>query len=171
MVFFSIFIFFIIYTDYSKQDPFITEKIEKKIEITRVVNIEREKLFDSMTDLKNYPTILPNNVLSVNIINQSESVIFAEEKFIEGGIIINVVAKHTIFPYDKHIVTIMNGDAQNTTVTTTFEDLDSSTKLTVELKMNLKGFLIPLGLLPQDQFEHAINTVISGFEDYAKKLS
>jgi len=121
-----------------------------------------------MADIEKYPTIFPNNVLSVNIINQSKSVIFAEEKFSELGISSNVIVKHTIFPYEKHLVTIIDGDAQNTNIIITFEDLDSSTKLTVEINMTFKGILIPFGLLPQDQFEHAVNTVISGFVDYAR---
>jgi len=150
-------------------NPIIPEKIEKKIQVTHILDIERKKLFDTMADLENYPTIFPNNVLSVNIINQSKSVIFTEEKFSEAGISINVVVKHTIFPHEKHIVAIMDGDAQNTTVAITFEDLDSSTKLNVEINMSLKGILIPFGFLPQNNLESAINTVIFGFADYAKK--
>ncbi len=167
VIFFSTWILVIFYMNYSIGNLF-PDKIEKNIEITQILDIERKKLFDAMTDLKNYPTIFPNNVLSVTIINQSKNVIFAEEQFIERGITANLVVKHTIFPYEKHIITIMDGDAKNSTVTVTFEDLGSSTKLTVQGKMNLKGILILFGVIPEQQFAHAINTVISGFVDYAR---
>ncbi len=150
-------------------NPIIPEKIEKKIQVTHILDIERKKLFDTMADLENYPTIFPNNILSVNIINQSENIIFAEEKLSEAGITTKIIVKHTILPYEKHIVTIMDGDAQNTTIIITFEDFNLSTKLNVKTNMSLKGILIPFGFLPQNNLESAINTVIFGFADYAKK--
>jgi len=154
--------------NYSIGYPF-PDKIEKKIEFTRVLDIERKKLFNIMADVNNYPNIFPNNVLSADIISQSKNTIFAKEKFIERGITTNFVVKHEIFPYEKHIVTIMDGDATNSTVIATFEDFNSSTKLTIEINMNLRGILIIFGFIPQDQLEHAINTVIFGFVDFANK--
>jgi len=167
---FSIWVIVIISMNYYIGNPVLPEKIEKNLETTYILDIERKKLFDTMADLKNYPTIFPNNVLLVNIINQSENIIFAEEKLSEAGITTKIIVKHTIFPYEKHIVTIMDGDAQNTTIITTFEDFNSSTKLNVKTNMSLKGILIPFGLLPQNNLENVIDTIIFGFEDYAKNL-
>jgi len=39
------------------------------------------------------------------------------------------------------------------------------------MEMDLKGVLIPFGFLPQNQFQSAMNTVISGFVDYTNKMS
>jgi len=39
------------------------------------------------------------------------------------------------------------------------------------MEIDLKGILIPFGFLPQNQFENAMNTVISGFVDYTNKMS
>lgn len=169
-LFFLIWISVIIYLNYSIGNPIFPQKIEKEIEFTRIVKVDRMKLFESMAGIENYPKIFPNNVLSVNIINQSENVIFAKETVSEAGITADIITKHMLFPPDKHIVTVVDGDAKNTTITATFDELDSSTKLTIKMEMDLKGFLLPFGFLPENQFESAMNTIISGFVDYANKM-
>ena len=161
----------IIYINYSIGNPIFPEKVEKEIEFTRVVNVDKLALFETMADIHNYPKIFPNNVISVNIINQSENIIFAKETVSEAGITADIIAKHILFPPDKHIVTVVDGDAKNTTITIILDELDSSTKLTIKMEMELRGILIPFGFLPQNQFQSAMNTVISGFVDYTNKMS
>jgi len=161
----------IIYINYSIGNPIFPEKVEKEIEFTRVVNVDKLALFETMADIHNYPKIFPNNVISVNIINQSENIIFTKETVSEAGITADIIAKHMLFPPDKHIVTVVDGDAKNTTITIMFDELDSSTKLTTKIEMELRGILIPFGFLPQNQFQSAMNTVISGFVDYTNKMS
>jgi len=145
------------------------EKIEKEIEFTRVVNVDKLALFETMADIHNYPKILPNNIISIIIINQSENVIFAKETISELGITIDIIAKHMLFPPDKHIVTIIDGDAKNSTITIMLDELNSSTKLTTKIEMELRGVLAPFGFIPENQIQNAMNTVISGFVDYTNK--
>ena len=83
---FLVWIFVIIFMNYSIENPIFPEKVEKKIGFTRIVNVDKLALFETMADIRNYPKILPNNVISVNIINQSENVIFAKETISERGI-------------------------------------------------------------------------------------
>ena len=75
-----------------------------------------------------------------------------------------------LFPPEKHIVTVVDGDAKNTSITIILDELDSSTKLTIKIKMELRGVLIPFAFLPQNNIESAMNTVISGFVDYTNKM-
>ena len=167
---FSIWILVIMYYSYSFGNIVFPQKIEKEIEFTRILNVDRMKLYKSMANISNYPEIFPNNVLSVNIINQSENVIFATETISEAGIKSNLMVKHMLIPPDKHIITIVEGDAKNTTITTIFDEVGSTTKLTIKMEIELKGILIPFGFLPANQFEHAMNTVISGFVDYTNRV-
>ena len=160
----------IIYMNYSIGNPIFPEKIEKEIEFTRVVNVDKLALFETMADISNYPKIFPNNIISIIIINQSENVIFAKETISELGITTDIIAKHMLFPPDKHIVTIVDGDAKNSTITIMLHELNSSTKLTTKIELELRGVLIPFGFLPQNQFEHAMITVISQFVDYTNKI-
>jgi len=171
LLIFLIWISVIIYLNYSIGNPVFPEKIEKEIEFTRVVNVDKIALFETMADIQNYPEIFPNNVISVNIINQSENVIFAKETVVEAGIKSELLVKHMFFPPDKHIAIVVDGDAKNTAITIILDELDSSTKLTTKIEMELRGVLIPFGFLPHNQFESAMNTIISGFVDYTNKMS
>ena len=85
-----------------------------ELENTRDVFHHKEKAFLIMTDVKNYPKILPKNIVSVNIINQVDNTILAEYELIEHGIRTKLLAEHTMYPYDKHILEIMDGDAKGT---------------------------------------------------------
>jgi len=167
---FLVWTFVIIFMNYSIGNPIFPEKIEKEIEFTRIVNVDKLALFETMADIRNYPKIFPNNVISVNIINQSENVIFAKEIVSEAGITTDIVTKHVLFPHDKLIVTVVDGDAKNSTITIMFDELNSSTKLTTKIEMELRGILMFFGFLPQNQFQSAMNTVISGFVDYTNKM-
>jgi len=167
---FLVWTFVIIFMNYSIGNPIFPEKIEKEIEFTRIVNVDKLALFETMADIRNYPKIFPNNVISVNIINQSENVIFAKETVSEAGITTDIVTKHVLFPPDKLIVTVVDGSAKNSTITIMFDELNSSTKLTTKIEMELRGILMFFGFLPQNQFQSAMNTVISGFVDYTNKM-
>ena len=85
-----------------------------ELQITKIVNVNQEKAFLIMTDVKNYPKILPRNIISVNIINQIDNSVLAEYEVIEHGIRTKLLANHTMYPYDKHIIEVMDGDAKGT---------------------------------------------------------
>jgi len=165
----------IAYLDLSKTDRSdVPENLypERKIEKITFVNkfeISKEKIFDSITDISTYPYVLPKNVVSVNILEQSENEIIAEETFVELGIKVTVKAKHTILPYDKHIIEIIEGDAKGTKITQTFDEENNLTKITTDVDLDLKGLLSPFGFLPRANMESAINTALTSFVEYAQR--
>lgn len=145
---------------------------ERKVEKITFVNkfeISKEKIFESITDISNYPYVLPRNVISVNILEQSENEIIAEEKFIELGVKVNLKVKHTILPYEQHIIEIMEGDASGTKIIQTFKEENNLTIITTDVDLNLNGLLYPFGFLPKGQMNSAINTVLSSFVEYSQR--
>ena len=151
-----------------------------ELQITKIVNVNQEKAFLIMTDVKNYPKILPRNIISVNIINQIDNSVLAEYEVIEHGIRTKLLVNHTLYPYDRHIVEVTNGDAEGTkliqdftVINTEIEKLpecDQSfgecTKIDSRVELNLKGLLSPFGYLPKGNLDHASNTVITSFTTY-----
>ena len=131
-------------------------------------DIGKKVLFNIMNDVKNYPIILPGNVLSSIIIEEEPNVILAEETVMERGIKVTVLAKHTIIPYETHTVEVMNGDAKGTKIIQSFTGDESSTKLSTKIQLKLEGLLSPFYFLPKNNFEHAMNTVNRSFVDYSK---
>jgi len=135
----------------------------------RVVDVKKEDIFNTMANLDDYPKILPGNYVSVKIINQTSNTIYAEEEVAEIGIKTKMLVRHTIIPYDKHVLEVLNGDANGTKITEVFEGNDSTTKITTTLEMQLHGLLSPLAFLPKSNLEHAMNTVITNFVEYTKQ--
>ena len=143
-----------------------------ELQITKIVDVNQEKAFLIMTDVKNYPKILPKNIISVNIINQVDNTVLAEYLLIEHGIRTKLLAEHTMYPYDKHILEIMDGDAKGTKLIQDFttvecdESVGKCTQIASRVELNLGGILAPFGFLPKSNLDHAFNTIITSFEMY-----
>lgn len=144
------------------------------ISLTKTTDLPREKIFNVMADIENYPKILPNNFIYVKIINQTESkgnsikTIFAEEKISERGVVITLIVKHEIISPHFHKIEIMNGDAKGTTIEQKFEDIESGTKLSSEAKIHIKGILAPFGFLTTPNLKSALDSALTAFIQYAK---
>jgi len=141
--------------------------------IVKETEVSKERIFDVMADIENYPNVLPENVISVNVINQTQpslaQIIFAEETFIERGVVtVTQIVKHDIFPYDQHTVSVVSGDAEGTKIVLKFNEEDEKTKITAEVKIKIKGILAPFGFLARSNIESAINTTIDNFIEYSK---
>ena len=169
----------ILYIDKSFSDVKFPEEVKKivdEITIVKKVEINKTKIFETMADIQDYPIILPQNVISVKILNQSNNVIYAEEELSEKFVKTKLIVKHTLLPYDKHILEVMSGDAQGTMITQTFEETNSTTILTTNVKLNLKGILAPFVYFPQGSLEQyadkTLDKIINyavGFDDKSKK--
>ncbi len=145
--------------------------LPKKItdfETTRLVDVPKNRIFDVMADIENFPNILQKNVIYVNIQNKTNDVIIAEEELSEAGIKTKLLVKHTLIPYREHTIEILDGDAKGTIITQYFESVDSQTKLTTNVHLNLKGVTSLVAFLPESNLIHATNTIISHFVEYSK---
>ena len=141
-----------------------------EIVIEREYDVGKERLFNVMADVENYPIILPKHILSVEIIEHEPNIVLAEEILTEQGIKVKLLVKHTMIPYEEQIIEVINGDARGTKITQTFTGDDLSTKISTKIKLQLKGLLTPIQFFPKSNFGHAMITVNSSFADYAKQF-
>ncbi len=146
----------------------ILPKPVKELEIITETKIEKNKIFLIMTDLENYPKVLMNNIKSVKILEQTNSTIIAEFDVIEKGISSKLTAKQTIYPYSKHVMEVIEGDAKGTKVTQIFSEKNLITTINTKVDLNLEGILSVFGYLPKNNLEHAANSVVTSFVTYAK---
>ena len=146
----------------------VTPKKITEFETSRLVDIPNNRIFNVMANVENFPNILPENVVSVNILDKTDNEIIAEEELFEAGIKTKLLVKHTIKPYSEHIIEIIDGDAEGTKITQYFESVDSQTKLTTKVSLNVKGVTSIIAFLPEANLVHAMNTVISHFVEYSK---
>ena len=109
-----------------------------------------------------------NNIKSVKILEQTNSTIIAEFDVIEKGISSKLTAKQTIYPYSKHVMEVIEGDAKGTKVTQIFSEKNLITTINTKVDLNLEGILSVFGYLPKNNLEHAANSVVTSFVTYAK---
>ena len=146
----------------------VTPKKITEFETSRLVDVPNNRIFNVMANVENFPNILPENVVSVNILDKTDNEIIAEEELFEAGIKTKLLVKHTIKPYSEHIIEIIDGDAEGTKITQYFESVDSQTKLTTNVNLKVKGVTSIIAFVPETNLVHAINTVISHFVQYSK---
>ena len=138
------------------------------LEFERTLEIEQETFFLIMSDIENFPKILPQNFISVNILEINENTIIAEEEIQEKGIRAKFLVKHTLISNDEHILEVLEGDAKGTKIHLFFSTDGNFTKLITTVDVNLKGILTPFSYLPESNVNSAMNTVVTSFYDYAK---
>lgn len=148
--------------------PNILPKPITDITIIKKMNIEKEQIFRIMTDVSNYSNILPQNIISVKILDQNENSIIAEETMIEKGVKVTMLVKHTFIPFQTHSIEILEGDAKNTTIIQNFTSIGNETEIETNVNFELNGVLSTLAFLPKSNYEHAMNTILTNFENYAK---
>ena len=121
----------LLYIDSSLEKPIgplrIVPNPLSNITVIKVVDVETEKIFTIMSDVENYPYVLPKNVVSVNKLEETNSSLNYEITVIEKGIKTTLLVRHDLFPYDKQILTIIDGDAKNTTIHTNSISIYSTT--------------------------------------------
>ena len=139
-----------------------------EFETSRLVDVPNNRIFNVMADIEKFPDVIPKNVISVNILDKTDNVITAEEELYEKGIKTKLLVKHTINPYSEHIIEIIDGDAEGTTITQYFEPVGSQTKLTTNVNLNVKGVTSIVSFLPKSNLVSAVNTVISNFVEYSE---
>ena len=161
----------IIYFDSSLEKPVGPLKVVpnplSNITITKMADVETEKIFTIMADVENYPYVLPKNVLSVTKLEETNSSLVYEMTVQEKGFETTLLVRHDLFPYDEQILTVLDGDAENTVIHQKFQKQDNSTKLITDIEINLSGVLTPFQYIPQTNFNHAMGTVLISFAEYA----
>jgi len=139
-----VFLLLVTYTTIPDEHRVVT----KNTSFVMMVDADKRELFDLMADIENYPKILSDNYISVFIKNQTNNSIFTNEVITERGIQSTLNVKHTILPYDYHIIEILDGDAKDTKITIIFEENGSETKLTINTEIHARGKFIPFAYLP-----------------------
>ena len=137
------------------------------ISYSKIVDVEKEIIFNTFADFENYPAVLPNNIEYVNNISEKSSIY--DISLIESGIKTNLIAEHIIKPYNEQVIKVTDGDAQGTTITQTFESHVNGTKISINVDLKTRGVLTPFSFLPQHNVYHAIDTIVTTFVDYSAR--
>lgn len=72
------------------------------ITFTHIIDYEKEKVFEIMTNVQEYPKILPGIVIEVEIMNTTNNVIITKESLHAKLHKVTLTVKHTIIPSKSH---------------------------------------------------------------------
>lgn len=172
----SIFLIFIIsylsiitYIDFTIEYPnsFLDEPdfFLDTVTVEKFIDTDFELLFDDMTDLENYPLMIPNYIVSVDITKKIENVEYAT---ITTSIVkksFNV--KHTIIPYQSHKIEVLDGDAKETIVEQIFEKQNNRIYIKTNADIRLEGFLKVIGFFSSSQFSKIGGLLIDNMIQYS----
>ena len=146
----------------------------KRISFENIIEtVSHASMYEVITDVENYPKVLPKNILSVKILDRTNNSITAEEQIGEHGIKSTLTVKHSFVPMEKHTIEILDGDAKGTIITQNFEIFqpEGSLKITTDVELDLKGIFSFVGFLPTSSIQHAVDTTIDEFAIFATKKS
>ena len=146
----------------------------KRISFENIIDtVSHASMYEVITDVENYPKVLPENILSVKILDRTNNSITAEEKIREHIIQSTLTVKHSFVPMEKHTIEILDGDAKGTIITQNFEIFqpEGSLKITTDVELDLKGIFSFVGFLPTSSIQHAVDTTIDEFAIFAAKKS
>ena len=158
-------------------DNFLPTDPIKRISVEYILNtVPHALMYDVITDVENYPKVLPENILSVKILDRTDNSIIAEEQINEKGITLTFTVKHSFVPMEKHTIEILDGDAKGTIITQYFDVVQpegyrnhGSLRITTDAELDLHGIMRFVGFLPESNIQHAVNTVIDAFTLSAKQ--
>ena len=146
----------------------------KRISFENIIDtVSHASMYEVITDVENYPKVLPKNILSVKILDRTNNSITAEEQISEHSIESTLTVKHSFVPMEKHTIEILDGDAKGTIITQNFEIFqpEGSLKITTDVELDLKGIFSFVGFLPISSIQHAVDTTIDEFAIFATKKS
>ncbi len=138
------------------------------MKVTKIIKAERSKVFNTITDFENLPNRLPEFFNSIKIISKEGNVTIIEESVKVAGRDITQTTKHILTPPEKHEVLVMTGDAKDSHIVETYENVSEGTKVTVDGDFKLSGKLKLVGFVAKRKIEKNINEVMDALAKIAE---
>ena len=142
-----------------------------KFEFIKIVNIDRDLIFEISTKYENFTKILPNYFKKLEILEKNESNTKISETINFLGRTATVLTEHVVMKPDRHIVTILDGPAKGSNFNETYEKVGNKTKITIKVEFILHGTLKILGFFAKRKIKMQMNNVMDEFVNYAKTKS
>ena len=83
-----------------------------KFEFEKIVDVERDLIFQISTDYENFTKILPDYFKHLNIVEKNGDVTIIQETIQFLGRTVNVLTEHRVKKPDRHIVKMLDGQAR-----------------------------------------------------------
>jgi len=139
-----------------------------KFQFTKIVDIDRDSIFEISTEYKNFTKILPKYFKKLEIIKDEKDRTEIKETINFLNRTITVLTEHIVVKPDQHIVTMLDGPAQGSSFDEKYEKNGAKTKITIKVNFILHGNLRILGFFAKRKIMTQMDTVLNEFVAYAK---
>jgi hypothetical protein len=148
---------------------------DRVIDVQTVANVNEQSLLGAISDLQNYPQIFPDNVKSVNILNNQTNLVDMNAGI--NGLFFDTQAIYQQSPNGTYTVQVVSGDLKGTTLTTELNKTwgfngtpGMGTIANISLDLKTSGFLSwMLSFVPDSSLNYALQNGFSRFVDYAQQ--
>jgi hypothetical protein len=139
----------------------------QKIQLVKIVNVEREKAFKAGTDFESFTQKLPQyfKLIRIRSIREFTSVVEIHGKLADREFA--VMTKNVINPPEIHETFVLSGDARGSHFTKKYESVPEGTRITIEIDLKLRGLLRFTSIFSANKIKEIINEY---FDDFAKAI-
>ena len=138
--------------------------------LTKVSNLNRDKLYNISIDVENFPTIMPKYFKSITIKKTKENEKITQESIKFLGTAIKTNTKHIIIHPKIHEVHLLSGPFRGTSFVESYEEIENGTKVVIDVSIRLHGILkifFPLQFLFKRQMSRVMNEFLVDAERFS----
>lgn len=134
-----------------------------KFRIEKVIQAERQRVFDIVANYESFEKLLPNYFPSIRIRSVRDNVSVVEEHLKIGDKELVMTTKHITNYPETHEVFVIGGDAKGSHIIEKYEKIPNGTRIIVDADVKLKGMMRIAGLLGKQKIASEYGKIIDEF--------
>ena len=139
-----------------------------KFSIDKIVNVQRNSVFEIFSNFENYQKLLPQYFPSIRVRSIRNNIAVVEEHMMLGDRELVIMAKHVTLSPLLHEIFVIGGDAKGSHIKEQFLDHSEGTKILVDVDLKLKGKMKISELFAKNNLQENYSKIIDGFVEIAE---
>ena len=134
-----------------------------RFSLEKIVNSNRENVFDIFSNFENYQRITPQHYPSVRVRSMRGDVSVVEEHLILGNVELVIMVKHVSQKPILHEIIVIGGDAKGSKIKQEFIELENGTKVLVDVDLKFKGKMKISVMFGKNNFKQDYDDILDDF--------
>ena len=139
-----------------------------KFSLEKIVNNNRNDVFEIFSNFENYQRIISQHYPSVRVRSMRGDVSVVEEHLILGDMELLIMAKHVSQKPILHEIIVIGGDAKGSRIRQEFIELEKGTKILVDVDLKFKGKMKISAMFGKNNFKQDYDKVLDDFVKLAE---
>ncbi len=139
-----------------------------KFSLEKIVNNNRNEVFEIFSNFENYQRIIPQHYPSVRIRSMRGDVSVVEEHLILGDTELLIMAKHVSQKPILHEIIVIGGDAKGSKIKQAFIELENATNVLVDVDLKFKGKMKFTVMFGKNNFKQDYDRILDDFVKLAE---